>query len=126
MKTEFHYVFKMNKMILFEVDYYTLGLNSSPYFTTSVCEFIRSKRDFKSCGQGQERLLKTFDTAYNFYKKWDVKHLGDLSEDEYNELLTDIERLKEKYKYMERFKEKDDKYFDRGFSFCEEVEFSKR
>ena len=126
MKREFHYVFKMNKMILFEVDYYTLGSNSNPYFATSAYEFIRSKRDFASGGQAQERLLKPFTTAYNFYKKWDVKHLKDLTEDEYNELIIDIEQLKEKYKYMERFKEEGYRYFDKGFSFYEEVEFSKK
>ena len=44
MKKEFKILFQINKMVLFEVSYYTLGNNNNPYFTTSAMRFIRSKR----------------------------------------------------------------------------------
>lgn len=104
MKKEFISVFKITKMIMFEVRYYTLSNNSSPYFTTSACEFIRNKRDFKTCGQCQDRILPK-GIAKDFYKKWDNKHLNDLNDNDYIELMKDIEVLKNTYKNI--FIEKD-------------------
>lgn len=43
---EFMYCFQISKLIVFEVEYYTLGGNKAPYFSTSAAEFIRSKRDY--------------------------------------------------------------------------------
>lgn len=36
---EFMYVFQISKLITFEVEFYTLGTNSAPYFSTSANEF---------------------------------------------------------------------------------------
>ena len=85
---EFNACFQMSKMILFEVSYYTLGDNQNPYFSTSACEFVRNKRDFCIAGQAQETLLKGFPEAYNFYKKWDIFHLKQLTQEQYNEIRT--------------------------------------
>ena len=123
MKKEFKYVFQVTKLITFEVSYYTLGNNSTPHFTTSANEFIRSKRDYDRCGQAQNDLLT--GKAKQFYKKWDNLHLKDLTDNQYSELLADIEILKDKYNYLEKIKDtfkntKDD------FSFYQIVEFSKQ
>lgn len=37
--------------------------------------------------------------------KWDKEHLKDLSDDEYREVVKDIEELKEKYNYIEYIKD---------------------
>ena len=123
MKKEFKYIFQISKLITFEVNYYTLGNNSNPYFTTSANEFIRSKKDYSTCGQAQKSLLKGY--AMQFYKKWDKLHLKDLSDIQYQELITDIEVLKSKYNYisieLDTFKNT-----KRDFSFHNIVEFSKQ
>lgn len=41
---EFMYVFQISKLITFEVNFYTLGTNSAPYFSTSANKFCRSKK----------------------------------------------------------------------------------
>lgn len=35
---EFMYCFQISKLIVFEVEYYTLGGNKAPYFSTSAAE----------------------------------------------------------------------------------------
>ena len=100
MKKEFIASFQLSKKIIFNVNYYTLGNNSCPYFSTSACEFNQPKTDYCRCGQAQEDLTKKFLTGRRFWKKWDKKHLQDLTENEYGELMQDIETLKEKYNYI--------------------------
>ena len=100
MKKEFIASFQLAKKIIFEVDFYTLGNNSHPYFSTSTYEFNQSKTGYRQAGQGQEDLTKSFLVARRFWKKWDKKHLQDLTENEYEELIQDIETLKEKYNYI--------------------------
>ena len=51
---EFHAVFTLSKIKIFEVNYYTLGSNNSPYFTTSAAIFNRPKTDYNRCGQCQD------------------------------------------------------------------------
>ena len=123
---EFNACFQMSKMILFEVSYYTLGDNQNPYFATSACEFIRSKRDFCRIGQCQENLLKEFPEAYSFYKKWDVFHLKQLTQEQYNEMRKDLRILEQKYNNL--FLEMEDgiQLEPDHFSFYQLVEFSKQ
>ena len=106
MKKEFIASFQLSKKIVFNVNYYTLGNNSSPYFSTSADEFNQPKTDYCRGGQAQEDLTKNFLAAKRFWKKWDKKHLQDLTEKEYGELMQDIETLKEKYNYI--YKELDE------------------
>ena len=94
-------------MITFEVSYYTLGNNSSPYFSTSANEFIRSKRDYNRGGQAQNDLLT--GKAMQFFKKWDELHLKDLTENQYDE------KIKDTFKGSHS-----------DFSFYQIVEFSKQ
>ena len=97
---EFHYAFEITRKIIFNVSYYTLLTNRYPFFTTSVDKFNQPKTDYCEWGQVQEELLPEGSAAYKFYKKWDVKHLHNLTPDEYNDLCKDIERLKSKYNYV--------------------------
>ena len=106
MKKEFIASFQLSKKIVFEVNFYTLGNNSHPHFSTSVYEFNQPKTDYCRGGQGQEDLTRCFLAARRFWKKWDKKHLQDLTENEYEELMQDIEALKEKYNYI--YKELDE------------------
>ncbi len=124
MKKEFKYCFQITKLIMFEVEYYTLGSNESPYFVTEANEFFKNKKDYKSGGQAQDRLLPKNSFARQFWEKWDKKHLKDLSDDEYREVVKDIEELKEKYNYIEYIKDTFKGKYE-NFSFGEIVLLSK-
>lgn len=123
---EFNVCFQMSKMILFRVSYYTLGDNQNPYFATSADEFIRSKRDFGRGGQAQETLLKGFPEAYNFYKRWDVFHLRQLTQEQYNEMRKDLCVLEQKYNTLLLEMKDGIKLKPDHFSFYQLVEFSKQ
>ena len=125
-KKEFQAVFQMSKMIIFEVCFYTLGANKKPYFATSACEFIRSKKDFGRGGQAQKDLLKHYPAARSFFEKWDHLHLKDLNDLQYEEMQNDLIKLKEKYNYIyEELDETKKPYYPR-FSFYRLADFSKQ
>lgn len=117
-KFSFHYVFQITRMIVFEVSYYRLGSNTNKYFTTSAAQFNRPKTDYNQAGQCQNDLLKSHPIAYNFFKKWDVFHLLDLSEEQHNELWSDLNRLADKYNSILRLN-------DTGFGFSDIKTLSK-
>jgi len=96
---EFHAAFQLTRKIIFEVDYYTLGSNSSAYFATSACEFNQPKTDFNRCGQAQDDLCS--GVAKDFYKKWDKYHLHKLDDQQFEEMINDLEVLKQHYNYIE-------------------------
>ena len=114
--------FQLNKLSLFEVRYSRVGSNKYPDFATSGCHFIQNKKDFDYCGQCQDKLLQSYPEAKAFYEKWDVKHLSTLTSEEYDDLMKDIQVLKDKYNYIEKLGE-DTKW---DFSFYTEVELSKQ
>lgn len=95
---EFHATFILNPYICFDVNYYTLGNNKTPYFTTNASMFNKIKSDWNQCGQAQESLLPNFTKAFIFYEKWDKKHLMLLNEAEYTELVNDLADLISCYK----------------------------
>jgi hypothetical protein len=99
--SSFHYSFQITKKIVFEVNYYRLGSNKNKHFSTSAAQFNQRKTDFNHCGQAQSKLLKEGRTAMQFYKKWDHRHLNDLTEQEHAEILADIEALKKKYNFTQ-------------------------
>ncbi len=113
---EFHAVFALSKTKMFEVSYYTLGNNAEPYFTTSANEFNRSKSDYNRCGQAQNDICKGYTAAMNFYKKWDAEHLHKLSNEQYQEMIADMESLFSKYPYILKQKEDDKPLYDFNFS----------
>lgn len=98
---EFMYCFQIDKMTVFEVEFYTLSTNKEPHFSTSAARFIRSKRDYSECGQCQTHILPKHSAARRFYDKWDRLHLHNLTPEEYAEMTADIETLKARYNYIE-------------------------
>ena len=124
LRKEFKYCFQITKLVIFEVEYYTLGSNKSPYFATNASKFFKNKKDYECCGQAQDRLLPENSIARQFWEKWDKEHLKDLSVDKYREITKDIEQLKEKYNYIGCIKDTfKDEYED--FPFWKQVLLSK-
>ena len=132
----FSILFQLDKLRLFEVNYVlkniykgTIGKTSSTFEPTKVVDeltmntstFQKSKRDYQSVGYVDE-VLANYQKARNFYEKWKKEIFHSLTENEYNELLQDIEVLKNTYNYTEQPIEGPDKY---GFRFSQEVELSK-
>lgn len=124
MEKEFKYCFQITKLVMFEVEYYTLGNNENPYFATSANKFYKNKRDYERCGQAQDQLLPKNSIVRQFWEKWDKEHLKDLSDDKYREIIKDIQELKEKYNYIERIKDTFKGKYE-NFSFGEIVLLSK-
>lgn len=114
-----NYIFQLSRMVMFEVNYYRLRGNKHPHFATSAQVFCRSKRDITRGGQCQADVLKNFPVAYKFWKKWDGEHLNRLNYKKYQELLDDIELLKDEYNW-------DYTKSGNGFPFWREVELSKQ
>ena len=106
MNKEFLSAFQITRTIIFEVEYYTLGGNSRPDFTTSAEVFNRPKTDYNRCGQCQKDVLS--GVALEFYKKWDAHHLKDLTESEYEEMMKDMQILFDTYNYIFYDKTKDE------------------
>lgn len=102
MKIKKFWAFQISKTIIFEVEYTQLRGNKNPDFATQANQFNRPKTDWERCGQAQEALLPKSSEAYKFWKKWDKKHLEDLTDEEYNDMLKDIDILKEKYNFIEQ------------------------
>lgn len=125
MKKEFIASFQLSKKIIFNVDFYTLGNNSCPYFSTSAFEFNQPKTDYCRGGQAQEDLTRGFYVARRFWKKWDKKHLQDLTKEEYTDLIIDLERMKETYNYLWGELDEAKKPYNPGFSFERMKELSK-
>lgn len=125
MKKEFIASFQLSKKIVFEVNFYTFGNNSHPHFSTSAYEFNQPKTDYRRGGQGQEDLTRGFLTARRFWRKWDKKHLQDLTEEEYAELITDLEKMKQTYNYLWSELDEVKKPYSPCFSFERMKELSK-
>ena len=125
---EFMYCFQIDKMTVFEAKFYTLSTNKTPYFSTSAARFICSKRDYDICGQCQERVLQKNSTARKFYDKWNKLNLHKLTEEEYAEIISDIEKLKLTYNYIENIREcfgRSARCYKTHIPFYEIVELSK-
>lgn len=86
MKKEFKYYFQITKLVMFKVEYYTLGDNESPYFTTSAYKFFRNKKGYERWGQAQDQVLPENSIVRQFWEKWDKEHLKNLSDDKYREV----------------------------------------
>lgn len=99
--SSFHYAFQISRKIVFEVNYYRLGSNSTKHFSTSAAQFNQPKTDFNHCGQAQKELLKGAGAAMSFYKKFDPLHIKDLTEDQHTDILAGISKLKDKYNWIE-------------------------
>lgn len=123
---EFQAVFQLSKTKIFEVAYYTLSTNSRPYFTTEAAEFCRNKRDYRTCGQAQNTVLKGFPVAMRFFKKWDVLHLHDLTPAQYAEMVEDLEKLKARYNFIYEELDETQKPYSPSFGFYRLAQWSKQ
>lgn len=101
-KEEFKYTFQITKKVIFQVSYYTLGSNKNPYFSTSSAQFNQPKTDFNRCGQCQKDVL--FGNVKKFYFKYDSLHLMDLNDEQYQNIINDIELLKDQYNWIDNQK----------------------
>lgn len=99
---EFQAAFQLDKTTIFEVRYSTVSSNQHPDFATRAGKLIRSKRDYSSGGQCQERVLPKNSEAYRFYKKWDVEHLHTLDVQKLAELEEDVSKLAQSYNHIHR------------------------
>lgn len=123
---EFQAVFQLSKTIIFEVRYYTLSTNKSPYFTTSASQFCRNKQDYSRCGQAQESLLPPYPVAMRFFKKWDSYHLKDITPVQYEELIADLESLKSQYNFIFEELDETERPYHPRFGFYRLAEWSKQ
>ena len=126
MQKEFISAFQITKLIIFEVEYYTLGSNTTPYFSTQANQFCRSKRDWSICGQAQAELLPKHSKARKFWEKWDSYHLHKLTDEKLEELLADLEELKKHYNYLYRERPQDGSFWVSHFMYDDLVQFSKQ
>lgn len=122
-RKEFNMQFQLDKTTIFSVEFYALGDGQAPYFATSADKLMRNKRDISQGGQCQDEVL--FGEAKEFYEKWDKHHLKNLSEEDYQDLKRDIETLKDRYNYIEKEREVNDRKTDVGINWYEEVALSK-
>lgn len=123
---EFQAAFQLDKTTIFEVGYSTVGSNKDPYFSTRAGKLVRSKRDWSTCGQCQERVLPKGSPAYGFYEKWDDEHLHRLDEDKLAELNEDVYKLCQTYNHIYRCAKSFGRCGDgRDIRFPEIVELSK-
>lgn len=99
-KKRFLMAFQISKMVIFEVEYGAIKENKEWYFATSAARFVRNKQDYSECGQCQQRVLT--GAVYGFWKKWDKHHLMSLTDEQYTELMQDINTLKDNYNYIEK------------------------
>jgi len=97
----FFIAFQVTKKHIFEVNYYRLRSNKDKNFHTSANLLNHGRTDFNQCGQAQESLLNKNTAAYRFYKKWDILHCSVMNNDQYNEMLIDLDKLKRRYDFIE-------------------------
>ena len=100
-KRTFEVAFQLSKTKIFEVCYHVVGSNDAPYFSTSAGELCNNKRDYKRCGQAQNDVTKGFETARNFWLKWDKCHIKDLTDEQYSEMVADLKVLMDKYNFVQ-------------------------
>ena len=102
---EFSCAFQITRKIIFCVEFHTVGSNDHPYFSTSVGEFNQPKTDWLVCGQCQGTLLQGH-YAKSFWEKWDYMHCKNIeNEKQFEELIEDLDKLKEKYNFVEHIEQ---------------------
>lgn len=98
---EFRYMFKTAPDTIFAVDNRTIGDNDFASFNTSVYQFNEKRNNFLIAGQAQEELLQEGSVARNFYEKWKNQEFATLDDSTLNNVMSDLETLKQEYSYDE-------------------------
>lgn len=109
---DFSIAFQITRLVVFEVRYSHIGDNKEADFATSAEMFTKNKKTYSNAGQCQERVLSEGTPARDFYDKWDAKHLQKLTPEEYDELMSDLQVLKNEYNYIERNDNRDIPFYD--------------
>lgn len=73
----------------FVVEYYRLSNNSTPHFSTTYN------------GWQNQNDMDHNHPAYQFYKKWDMFHVSLMTNDEFDEMMNDLEELKKVTRYRD-------------------------
>lgn len=100
-KESFTYVFQVTRKVMF----YVIYNKETRRFAT--CSFIFNQP--KTSYELKEGILA--NESLTFFDKWNYLHLIDPTTEQYNEIIKDIETLKEKYNYMVKLKT-DDYYWN--------------
>ena len=84
--------------------------------------FTQNKKGYEECGQCQVNVLPD-GPAYDFFRKWDRYHLQKLTDEQLDELHSDIKILKENYNYIIQEKEtfQNDSQYYFSFKRCKEM-----
>ena len=122
---EFKFSFQLSKIAILTICYYKLGENESAEFTISVTVLQSEKHDsimcgqcqeggakgegavarfvnkFNMCGHCKEEVSKGYGAARLFVDKFNSLHNECLNETQYNEIVAEIEILKQKYNWIE-------------------------
>ena len=106
------------------MNFYTLSSNPNPHFSTSASLFDKNRKDYERCGQCQSGVLPKNSLAMEFYQKFDKYHLTNLTTEQYNEIVKEIEKLKERYNFICK-KESEMPLNNFNFNFKDAVELSK-
>ena len=103
---EFKFSFQLSKIAILTICYYKLVENESAEFTISVTVLRGAKGDgavarfvnkFNMCGHCKEG----YGAAKFFVDKFNSLHNECLNEMQYNEIVAEIEILKQKYNWIE-------------------------
>lgn len=77
----------ISKTFVFKIEYYRLRTNKSPYFSTTYKGW-----------QNQEELPHN-SMAYQFYRKWNPFQCIEMTINEFNEMMEDLQKLRESNRY---------------------------
>ena len=100
----FGYSFRIAKRLFFFVEFGAVKSSSqNPYFATSGGELNTRRSDFVMCGQCQADLMqhRNSKAMKEFFEKWDTLHTKDLTHEQYEDLIVDLETLKSAYPHIQ-------------------------
>lgn len=98
---KFHVSFRVSPWVFFGVKYGENDyVSQDPYFATEAGLYDPKIRDYDTCGQAQESVLTKGALAWNFYEKWDPNHIKVMTLEAYDEMIQDLNELKEVYPFV--------------------------
>lgn len=113
----FTITFRVKKKHFFTVQFGELKSHTQqPYFSTIGYVLNHNRSNYNRCGQCQSDILPKYSLFRNFFDKWDTLHTQSLTMEQYNELLQDLEELKEKYAHIDNDHFSNIVQFDREMS----------